>query len=85
MRRSLSDEEYRLHVLAESDRTEYGRAIFGVVKSLLERYQKEYNEKAIVSDTEVKRDFRYLRGMVNAFQKVLNIPQDARDKLKREQ
>lgn len=77
---TLSEEGYQLKLLKDAPHTEYGKALFREIQEMFNEAQRAYNDKAIVSDEDVKKDFRYLKGVVHALQRVLQIPEKAQKK-----
>ena len=75
------DREHMLRLLIKAGETEYGQAIFAATRQLLEEAQTKMNHKAIISDSSPKDDWRCYKGLVMAYEKVLNLPFDAKQEL----
>lgn len=68
-------------LLVQSPETDYGQAIYTKVAHALESAQFQLNNKAIISDANPEKDWRYWKGQVKALEQIIKLPEEAKKAL----
>ena len=64
--------------IASIKEIEYGFTFFTLIERLRETVHEDLLKKAIVSNEEVKKDFRFFLGMMEALGIILDAPEEAK-------
>ena len=57
--------------------TEVGGMILGIVEKAHERTDREFKKKPQLSDEDIRKDFRYRLGYIEALYDISNLPEEA--------
>jgi len=74
VRGNVDDEYRRQKMLSELPALYGGKELFDELRVRLDRDREQYEAKACCDDKNIKNDFRYLLGRINALKEILDIP-----------
>lgn len=71
------------HLVSGANSTGVGKALLSAVKIKRDEIREITESKPLVSD-DIKKDFRYQLGQINALNFVIDLPGEARNKIEKE-
>jgi hypothetical protein len=83
---NINDEYARLKTLSEIRTIHHGSELFRHLEAMLNGERDLFEDTASCSDTNIKKDWRYLIGRISVLKEILSIPEtsiDNMDKLRK--